>query len=184
MIGDQSIFCDRWNSLFGAMPIIPQAASASLCNHLMPVSETKTIKLPGPGDLPSADLVIYDGNCSFCTEQVRRLRKWDGGNRLAFVSLHDPFVQQEYPDLTHEELMKQMYVVNRKNGAAYGGARALRYLARRLPRLWWIMPILHIPLTLPLWQWLYLSIAARRYKLHSQSANNCDNDSCDIHFRK
>ena len=47
-------------------------------------------------------LVLYDGECSFCTRGVSRLNRLDGGNRLAFVSLHDPLVAERYPDLSHD----------------------------------------------------------------------------------
>ena len=56
-------------------------------------------------------MVIYDGKCVFCQKQVRNLRKFDGGDRLAFVSLHDPLVAERYPDLTYEQMMDQMYVI-------------------------------------------------------------------------
>ena len=51
------------------------------------------------------------------------------------MSLHDPLVGERFPDLTHEQLMEQMYVVDRA-GRRHGGAGAIRYLSRRLPRLW------------------------------------------------
>lgn len=137
-------------------------------------------QLPTPDDLPDADVVIYDGNCKFCIQQVSRLRKWDGGNRLCFISLHDSFVAENYPDLSFEEMMEQMYVVSRSNGRKYGGARALRYLSRRLPRLWFAMPLLQIPFSLPVWQWIYRQVAKRRYRI-SAKQDDCDNDSCQIH---
>lgn len=141
------------------------------------------ISLPGPDELPAADIVIYDGNCNFCIDQVCRLKRWDGRNRLCYLSLHDPFVTEQFPDLTHEELMAQMYVVNRKTKKAYGGARALRYLSRKLPRLWLLMPLLHIPFTLPLWQWSYRQVARRRYRIAGKKDANCDNDACEIHLK-
>jgi predicted DCC family thiol-disulfide oxidoreductase YuxK len=108
------------------------------------------------------DVVIYDGECSFCRGQVERLQKWDTGDRLRFLSLHDEAVVQLLPDLSHDELMKQMYVVDRR-GRRYGGAGAVRYLSRRLPRLWYLVPLLHLPGSLWLWDRLYQLVARRRY---------------------
>lgn len=139
--------------------------------------------LPSPADLPEADVVIYDGQCNFCLDQVNRLSRWDGKDRLCYVSLHDSFVAENYPELTYDQLMEQMYVVERGTGKAHGGARALRYLSRRLPKLWWACPFLHIPLTLPLWQWVYHQVAKRRYRLAGKNESGCDNNACDIHLR-
>lgn len=135
--------------------------------------------LPGVVDLPDADVVIYDGQCQFCRNQVERLNRWAGG-RLAFVSLHDPWVVQHVPGLTHEMMMKQMYVISR-DGRQYGGAAAIRYLSRKLPRLFWLAPLIHIPGTLPFWQWGYRLVARRRYRIAGRAGQTCDGDACRIH---
>jgi predicted DCC family thiol-disulfide oxidoreductase YuxK len=136
--------------------------------------------LPDPDALSDADVVIYDGHCNFCRAQVNNLRRLDvGGGRLAFISLHDPRVTDWYPDLTHQQMMDQMYVVDNK-GRRYGGADAVRYLSRRLPLLWLAAPILHLPGTANLWRWLYRQVAKRRYKLAGKS---CENDVCSVHIK-
>lgn len=141
--------------------------------------------LPGPGSRPEADVVIYDGQCQFCQSQVRRLawldsvgRLWGGGGRLAYLSLHDPQVAARFPDLTHDMLMEQMYVVDAQ-GRRHGGADALRYLSRRLPVLWPAMPILHLPGSARLWRKLYGAIARQRYRWNKPA---CDGDACTVHF--
>lgn len=139
--------------------------------------------LPSVFDLPNADVVIYDGDCRFCTGQVENLRRISG-DRLAFISLHDPLVQERYPDLTFDQLMEQMYLVDQK-GNRYGGAAAFRYLSRKLPVLFVLAPLMHIPFSLPLWQWCYRQVAKRRYLLMGKHSDNaCDSDACSIHFKK
>ncbi len=133
--------------------------------------------LPSVAERPHADVVIYDGKCPFCRAQVSRLAAWDGGGRLAFLSAHDPLVAERYADLSLDQLMAQMYVVD-GHGRRHGGAAALRYLSRRLPRLWPMAPWLHIPFSLPFWQWIYRQVAARRYRLSGGPA--CDNGTCQI----
>ncbi len=123
-------------------------------------------------------MVIYDGHCRICRAQIERLASWDRGGRLAFVSLHDPLVAQRYPDLSHEELMRQMVVVDHR-GKRHRGAEAVRWLARRLPTLWWLCPVLHLPGTLPLWRWLYRQIADRRYRWGQ--AGPCEDGTCRLH---
>jgi len=147
-----------------------------------------SIQLPDPdgegGDLQSqrpwkSDVVIYDGECNFCRGQVERLRRWDSGGKLAYISLHDPRVSMRFPGLTREALMEQMYVVT-PQGNQYGGAAAVRYLTTKLPRLYWLMPLMHLPFTLPLWQWGYRQVAKRRYRL---AGRVCESDKCSIHFK-
>lgn len=137
--------------------------------------------LPTPEQRPDADVVIYDGHCRICTAQVRKLAWWDCQGKLSYLSLHDPAVQERFPDLTHDMLMEQMYVVDR-HGNRHGGAASIRYLSRRLRRLWWLAPLLHIPGSLPLWNWLYRQIANRRYKFGK--LDDCGDGTCQIHFGK
>lgn len=143
-------------------------------------------ELPDPDSLTGADVVIYDGDCNFCRSQVGNLRRLDRrGDRLAFISLHDERVTQRYPDLSHDQLMDQMYVVD-TDGNRHGGSDAVKYLSRRLPILWPAMPVLHFPGTAWLWRWGYRQVAKRRYKLAGKSGNpGCDDGgSCSIHFDK
>lgn len=137
--------------------------------------------LPTPAERPQADIVIFDGHCRFCRAQVEQLARWDArGRRLAFLSLHDPEVAKRFPDLTYDQLMQEMYVVDR-HGRRHAGAAALRYLSRRLPVLYIFAPLLHLPFTLPLWRWAYRQVAKRRYWF-GRSAPVCEEEACRIHM--
>ncbi|HTN75891.1 MAG TPA: DUF393 domain-containing protein [Pirellulaceae bacterium] len=137
--------------------------------------------LPTIEERPDAAIVIYDGHCRFCTGGAQTLHRWDRGGKLAFVSLHDPQVTQRWPNLTHDLLMEQMFVID-PQGGQHGGAAAFRYLSRRLPRLWLLAPFMHLPFTMPLWQWAYKQVAKRRYKLAGKT-DACEDDACKIHFK-
>jgi len=135
--------------------------------------------LPDPDARPGAHVVIFDGDCRFCQAQVARLNRLDLGRRLAFLSLHDPRVAERYPDLSHEQLMAQMFVVD-PQGGRHGGAMAIRYLSRHQPLLWPLAPLLHVPCSLPLWSWLYHEVAKRRYRWGRVS--DCENGACAVHL--
>ena len=141
--------------------------------------------LPDPDACPDRDVVIFDGHCHFCQGQVSKLvwmDKWSGmlgcARRLSFLSLHDSRVAQRYPELSHEMLMEQMYVVS-TSGRKYGGADAVRYLSRRIPLLWPAAIVLHIPGSARLWRWIYHQIARQRYRWNRDT---CDNGACSVHF--
>lgn len=137
-------------------------------------------ELPDPDSLTDADVVIYDGQCNFCRSQVSKLRRLDCcGNRLSFLSLHDTRVAERYPDLQHDDLMEQMYVID-QHDRRHGGADAVRYLSRRLPLLWPLVPLLHLPGTARLWRWMYRQVASRRYRLAGRS---CEGDTCSVHLK-
>lgn len=138
--------------------------------------------LPTPSDRPGADVVIYDGHCKFCTGQVQRLARWDTNGRLAFLSLHDPQVAKDYPELSYDRLMEEMAVVDRQ-GRRHWGATAFRYLTTRLPRLYLLAPLMHIPFSMPLWRWGYRQVAKRRYWLAGKTGDACEGDTCRVHFK-
>lgn len=139
--------------------------------------------LPDPDQAPGKDVVIYDGECNFCRAQVMRLQSLDRfGHRLTYLSLHDDRVEQRYPGLTHDQLMDQMYVVD-PQGRQFGGSDAVRYLTRRLPLLWPVMPVLHLPGTAGLWRWAYQQVAKRRYKISGRSQKDCESGACSIHLK-
>lgn len=147
------------------------------------VTDTTSKHLPTPAENPAADIVIFDGHCKFCTWQVSNLARWDGHRRrLAFLSLHDPEVARRFPDLTYDQLMQAMYVVDQK-GQRHAGAEALRYLTTRLPKLYWLAPLMRIPFTMPLWGWGYRQVAKHRYKIMGKTDASCDDGACQVHFR-
>lgn len=69
------------------------------------------LRFPHPSERPDAIVVIFDGRCKFCTQQVRLLQRLDRRQRLSFVSLHDPCVARWWPHLTYERLMQEIYVL-------------------------------------------------------------------------
>lgn len=124
---------------------------------------------------PERDTVLFDGQCGFCQRQVARLRKLDVGSRLRFTSLHDETVAHDFPELPREALLAEMFVVDRF-GKARSGVTAWRYLSRRLPTLWPLAPLLHVPGSLPVWNWLYRLVARNRYRL----AGPCTQGTCRV----
>jgi predicted DCC family thiol-disulfide oxidoreductase YuxK len=77
--------------------------------------------------------------------------------------------------------MQEMVLVD-GSGRRHHGADAMRYLSRRLPRLWPLSPLLHLPGSLPFWRWCYRRVANWRYRLGGRIA--CDDGSCGLHAHK
>jgi predicted DCC family thiol-disulfide oxidoreductase YuxK len=141
----------------------------------------KVARLPSPADRPGADVVIFDGHCKFCTASVQKLARFDRRGRLAFLSLHDAEVARRWPELGYDELMQYLYLIT-PDGRKYRGAEAFKHLSTRLPALYWMAPILHIPFSMPLWQFFYRAFAKRRYRFGR--IESCEDGSCKIPPRR
>lgn len=111
-----------------------------------------------------ADVVVYDDTCRLCRRSGSWLNRLDRCGRLAFLRLHDPRVAERYPDLSQAELEKHLYVVDAR-GQRCKGAEAARYFTRRIPALWALAPLLHVPGSMPVWSWLYRQVSRRRHML-------------------
>jgi predicted DCC family thiol-disulfide oxidoreductase YuxK len=142
--------------------------------------DAPTAPLPTPAERPGADVVIYDGRCRICTAQIRRLPWWDCQRKLSYLSLHDPEVARRWPDLSFDRMMQEMVIVDRY-GNRHWGPEAIRYLSRRLRRLWWASPFLYFPGSMFLWRPLYRFVARNRYRLSGGPA--CDEGTCELHRR-
>jgi predicted DCC family thiol-disulfide oxidoreductase YuxK len=73
-----------------------------------------------------------------------------------------------------------MYLIDRQ-GRRHAGAAAFRHLSRRLVPLWPLVPLLHLPGSLPLWRFLYRQVAKRRYRLGKTAP--CESETCHLHGR-
>lgn len=124
---------------------------------------------------PARDTVLYDGECRFCRQRVKNLQAVDLRRELDFVSLHDVRVARDFPELPRDRLLEEMVVIDTA-GRARGGATAVRYLSRRLPLMWPLALLLHIPGSLPVWAWLYRLVARNRMRL----AGTCREGTCRV----
>ena len=138
---------------------------------------SKSNDLPGLAERPQANVVVYDGLCRFCVAQMRFISKLDRTGKLAFLSLHDSIADLLLPDVSFEQRMKAMIVID-GNCHRHAGADAVRHLSKLLPLLWLFAPLLHFPGTRPLWRWLYDRIAQVRYRF---GRVNCDGGTCHLH---
>ena len=84
----------------------------------------------------SCGWVFFDRDCRVCTALARRFRSVLAKRGFALAALQDPRVKALL-DLPPEELLHEMRVVTTE-GAVFGGAQAVVYLARQI---WWAWPL-------------------------------------------
>jgi len=104
--------------------------------------------------------VLYDGECSFCTFQMKMLRWMDWDDRFTLIPAADPKVAALAPALTEADLNEAIHCVTEK-GDIHRGARAIRFIALRLP--------VAIPLALFLWVPGVILAAERVYAFISRN---------------
>ena len=141
-------------------------------NTASPASAIPSVTVCNP---PPRDTVLYDGACRFCRGQIAVLRTLDVLRRLEFTSLHDPSVARDFPEISRDELLAEMIIVDRR-GRTRRGADAVRYLSRRLVALWPLAVPLHVPGTMPLWNGIYRFVARNRYRI----AGTCNDGTCRL----
>jgi predicted DCC family thiol-disulfide oxidoreductase YuxK len=104
--------------------------------------------------------VLYDNECSFCTFQMKVLSWLDWGNRFALIPASDPRVATIAPGLSAAQLNEAIHCTT-PQGAIHRGARAIRFIAARLPLLF--------PLALLLWVPGVIYLAERVYQIISRN---------------
>ncbi len=86
--------------------------------------------------------MLYDGDCSLCTFQMRVITWMDWFNTVSLLPIADPRAQEVAPRLTRTDLQEAIHCVA-KDGRIYRGARCLRFIGMRMP--------LAIPFALVMW---------------------------------
>jgi predicted DCC family thiol-disulfide oxidoreductase YuxK len=111
-------------------------------------------------------VVLYDGQCAFCRKSVEILRRLDWRDRLLFRNARDRSDwPRDLPPLSEDRLVEEMHLVTPGRDRVFHGFGAFRWMAWRLPLLWFAAPLLYIPGIPQLGQRLYLWIARRRFHL-------------------
>jgi predicted DCC family thiol-disulfide oxidoreductase YuxK len=96
----------------------------------MPVSsEPRSVKHAVGG------IVLYDGQCGFCSRWVKRWERTLARRGFEIASLDEPWVAEQLKQ-SHEELVTDIRLLT-ASGQLISGADVYLYVARRI---WWAWP--------------------------------------------
>ena len=112
--------------------------------------------------MPSA-IVVYDGACKFCKNQLKNLTRLSG-TKFEAVSFRDDGFFVKYPMLTLEECEKSLQLLvpaDRKYSGAEAVFRTVALNPFLRPALW----VYYIPGLRTFFEWLYKNISENRYKI-------------------
>lgn len=90
-------------------------------------------------------IVLFDGRCGLCAGSARRLRALDWMGRLRLLDAHDPAAAAACPAVDPGAALRRIQVVTSPTAPPLEGFHAIRWLAGRLPALWIVWPLLHLP---------------------------------------
>jgi lipase maturation factor 1 len=118
-------------------------------------------------------VLLYDGECAFCREWVRRLQRWDRRRAIEFLASQERGRADWLPPLSDAALDRAMHLVL-PDGRVYPGARALPALLPLLPAGALLALLLRFPGAQALADRAYAWIASRRHRL------GCGSGKCGI----
>ena len=122
--------------------------------------------------------LLYDGQCGFCLESVKRLRVLDVFGWIDPLNFHtQPDLTKLNPALPPERCRSEMILIE-PNGRVSGGFKAFARMTRRLPTLWPLAPLVSLPGVPWVGARAYRWVAAHRHLLHRGPI--CKSNQCGV----
>ncbi len=123
-------------------------------------------------------VLLYDGQCGFCLESVKRLRILDLFGWVDPLDVHQqPDLPKLHPSLTPQRCEREMVLIE-PTGRLSGGFDAFRQMAPHLPMVWPILPLFWLPGARHIGRAIYRWIAANR--LLWGRAQSCETNQCHL----
>src|SRR3954468_8260410 len=109
-------------------------------------------------------IVLYDGECSLCTFQMKVLTWLDWFHTAELCPLSDARTEVLAPQISREQLLEAIHCISNK-GEIYRGARAIRFVGMRMPLLVPLALILWVPGVIQVAEKIYGWVSRNRYLL-------------------
>jgi predicted DCC family thiol-disulfide oxidoreductase YuxK len=110
---------------------------------------------------PPKPLMVFDGDCNFCTLWIRRWRQMTG-EAVDYLPAQDPRNAEQFPEIPREEFNTAVQLIA-TDGHVYSGAEAVfRALAHGSSRQWPLRTYLDSPAFADITEWAYRVVAKNR----------------------
>ena len=84
---------------------------------------------------PPKPLMVFDGDCNFCTLWIRRWQQMTG-DAVDYLPAQDPGIAQQFPEIPRKQFDTAVQLIE-PDGAVYSGVEAVfRALANNPKRQW------------------------------------------------
>ena len=97
---------------------------------------SREIRIAAP---PPKPLMVFDGDCNFCTLWIRRWRQITG-EAVDYLPAQDPQVVQRFPEMPREQFQKSVQLIE-PDGAVVSGAEAVFRALAKNPKWKWPLGI-------------------------------------------
>lgn len=125
---------------------------------------------------PQRLVVLYDGECRFCTEGAARLARFAKPSALELVSSKDPAQLARFPQVSQFAANRALQLVM-PDGRVYSGAAAVAQALNTRPIWRGLTWVYNVPGVHWLTDRLYDLVAANRYRIAGRIAP-CDSGTC------
>lgn len=143
--------------------------------HVSAMGQARSVPRPAEDLRP---VLIYDGRCRFCTEQVSWLERLVNG-AVRMQSFRDPGVLVRYPGLTRAQCAQALQLVA-PGGHVFSGAEAIATVLRLRPLLAPVGWLYYLPGFRQVADWGYHLVAGNRF---AWQGDVCAQDVCRQHQR-
>jgi lipase maturation factor 1 len=110
---------------------------------------------------PAKPLMIYDGDCNFCSRWIRRWQQATG-DAVDYLPFQDARVAAQFPELPRNRFEAAVQLVE-PEGAVFEGAEAVfRALAHKPHEHWLLDLYYHLPVFAAVSEWIYRGVAGHR----------------------
>jgi predicted DCC family thiol-disulfide oxidoreductase YuxK len=110
---------------------------------------------------PPKPLMVFDGDCNFCTLWIRRWQQMTGGS-VDYLAAQDPRIAAQFPEIPSRQYDTAVVLIE-TDGLVYSGAEAVfRTWAHYPNRQWPLRCYEKSPTLANLAEWAYRLVAANR----------------------
>ncbi len=110
---------------------------------------------------PPRPLLVFDGDCNFCTLWIRRWQQMTGDS-VDYLPAQDPDIATRFPEIPREQFDTAVQLIE-SDGTVYSGAKAVfRTLAHSPNRQWPLRTYERSPAIADLTEWAYHLVAKHR----------------------
>ena len=89
---------------------------------------------------PPKPLMVFDGDCNFCTLWVRRWQQMTG-DAVDYLPAQDPRIAAQFPEIPREQFDTAVQLIE-TDGSVYSGAEAVFRTLAHNPKRQWPLPLL------------------------------------------
>lgn len=123
-------------------------------------------------------VVVYDGECRFCTWSMNRIKRLDKQDQFHYLPRQAPGIEDRFPKLADSDFNTGMRLIV-SDDEIYVGADAVYQIYRRLPPFHLIAWVYRVPILHWVFKGAYALVA--RYR-HLSGKVTCDTSTCDLSF--